>query len=367
MKRWDFFCLFIVIFLLNACKLGYDLDEDGSSNDENSRLFHGPSNGAHWELRLDDDNDFRLRKYSAANTSSSEYTVNGTYDTLSSGFLRLTISGARPDDIDDNNLHALELADHSLVFFPFADNEDDLLALIPELESCPSSSRGNTFFLERSADTLTADNYWVSELRYSFSANEAVLSEGLDPQTLTAFSEQTRSSSDCESGYAQHSDGTNYLSSDAAILEYANVEPDGSYERLLSVERQSITDVNAMDSLDYVGFLRKQAEPDDTQFVSARCSAGECTLYDETDADNIEQSTELYTLTLTNDEINLNSTPGIASGQLSAAASTDTFNAVCVLNSDLDDSTDTIKVMACHSLDPDDSNAVITFIVADSG
>jgi hypothetical protein len=351
------------IFCLSACKTGFNLEEEEALTEDDT-VFHGPSNGAHWELRINDsDDDFTLRKFESASSSASQYRVSGEYNELSSGYFQLQITSGSTSDIDSNTLTGLRLQEDSIVLFPFADDEDELLALVPQLETCPSSGRGNTFMLERSPAN-SSDAFFIAELRYSFSNNEAQLTDGVSLPDLDTFDEDIRSSDDCENGYAVHSDGTNYLTSNAVVLEYANSGDDNAYERLLSVRRNSISEVSSMDSSDYVGFYRTLAEPDDRSLASADCDEGLCNVYLETDADDIQQNTVAFELRFEDGDLDINGLSGVASATVNAAGSSEQFNAICILNDDLlSSSSTTTKVMACHALDPNNSNSVMSVLL----
>jgi len=291
LKRHTLSCLLAIAATLSACDTGINLTEDEEELTENDTVFHGPSNGAHWELRLNDtDDNFTLRKYNAATSNASQYRVSGDYNELSSGFIQLQINSGSTDDIDNNTLTGIRLEEDSIVFFPFADNEEDLLALIPENEDCPSSSRGNSFFLERSPAS-SANGFFIAEHRYSFSNNEVQLTDAVQLPDLATFSEQTRTSVACENGFADHSEGTNYLNTNSAVLEYSNVGSDNAYERMLTIRRNSVSTLNELDSPDYVGFLRNY-EPSDRQFASAECDDGVCQIFSESDPDAVSKDTD---------------------------------------------------------------------------
>lgn len=346
-----------------ACKTGYVLNEDGELS-ENDALYHGPSNGAHWELRIDDtDNNFTLRKYANASSTSSEYRVSGDYNELNSGFIQLNITSGSTSDIDTNTLTGVRLEDDAFVFSPFADNETELLALIPVDESCPSSSRGNSFILERTASSSNSD-FFISELRYSFSNNEAQFTDGVRLPDLETLSEEVRESAECESGIASHGAGTNYLSANSAILEYNNVGANNAYERIVSIRRDLVTTTDAMDSGDYVGFMRTLAAPDDLTLASAECSNGNCEIFSETAADSINKTTAAYQIALDAANFNINGLSGVASALINTGGSEDTFNAICILSNDLvSSSSNTTKVIACHAVDPADSTSTLSVLL----
>lgn len=357
--------VFAATFLctLSSCKRGFELSEtvtvDETTADE---ILLGATEGASWQILLrEEGDDFTINKKSSPSSSSNEYTLNGDYSTRN-GWMTFEIQSALPNTISETTFYGLQLAGSAVVIFPFEDSDQEWLPLVYTDGCPPSDIRGNAMMINRPAIATQDDVTWMSGFQYDTNADAFNFENGVALDT--SFAPQgdfTQDTGNCTDGYVSRSAGDHYLGDHAVLLELddATTDEDG-YTRVLSLPEGEINVLSDIDDQDYVGMLRNFASPDDSYRVSANCSNGSCQIFRDTALN--------FVLTLDEANLNYNSTQGLITGELR-----DQINnllpatpAVCMINPDLDNSSNTTKVIACTAQAPSDNRSTIQILLAAS-
>jgi len=343
-----------------ACKTGFQLADES----ENDTIYRGPSENASWRLVLSDDGEsFRLQKRDNPRIETSQYALSGDYATLDTGFTEFVVNSGSASELSTNRLPAIKVGDDSFVFFPFTDNQSELIALIPTETTCPSTDvRANALFLDRDSDTSDAANFWLSSFRYDVSQNQAQFSDAtaLD-NAFSLLGDQDFNGGTCLEGAAEDDAGDHYLSTRSSIIEIKDFFADDSYARAFATRSRIINDILDFDSESYVGFLHYQGQPEESYYVSASCDNGICILFREEDYDELDKNNTTYEIEFDQSNLNYQSINGAAVGTVTSGNLTS--NAACTLNSNVG-STGT-KFIMCNAQAPDDTSSLITLVLVD--
>ncbi len=353
-----------LIIALNACNLGFDLEDTENEGEENDNIngFRGPSQNASWELDLSNSGTFTLSKRSDPG-AITDYDLLGNHERLSSGFLELTITTSpRPSEVPTTIVVGLELDDTALILFPFEQNASELIALVPE-NDCPANDvAGNWLYFDSDENAADANTRFLGTLLYSASAETVRLSSGI--ALTNGFPPQNEISLDqvtCSNGFDELTSGDQYLSSTTVAIE----DRIGGYKRLVSIPQRTIAALADVDGM-YVGFARKYSQTEDTSYATAECSAGECDVFFLNDYTQTNNGSQTYSFDLDEDSLN-NAGAGIASGEITQIAVPQTSaNIACIINTDLTPSGTTTKVLACNAQAPDDTDELLNFFFVES-
>ncbi len=353
--------LVITALLLNACKLGYTLDDDEDGSGSNSNVFAGPSDGASWRLSMSKTAEsFTLTKRPTP-TSNIEYSVNGTFERLDSGFVEYTITTTPlPSAISSATFVGVEVAESGVVLFPVETNDYEFMPLVP-YDDCPESDlRINWLAFDSQSDATNVDHYYAGEFRYLLSSEAIRLTDGVALQDFNVNADfESIDSATCSSGIAQTDDGDQYLSSTSAVIEF----DEDSYARVLALPRTSVGEVADLDG-EYVGFARKYSNIESIDYASASCSAGLCDVYYQTDVDNITQANRQYRLEMVADQLDYPAN-GMLQGTLTRMDEfRQTGHTLCIANTDLlPDDSDAPRMLSCVAQSPQNPQFLVTLLL----
>ncbi len=348
---------------LIACNTGFELEEE----DSNDTIYRGPSENASWRLVLDEDGEsFRIQKRTSPSDEDNQYAMSGSYTTLETGFTEFSISSGRNSEVTTSDLPAIKIGDDSFVFFPFTEDSNELLALIPT-DTCPGSDvRGNALFLDRASDTTSAENFWMSSFQYDVSQNQAEYSDttALDDAFSPLGDALDQLGGDCTDGYAESDSGDHYLTTRSAIIEINDQFSDDSYTRTFTTRSRVISDILDYDSEDYVGFVHFQGQPEDSYYVSASCDNGFCSIFQEEEYDELEKDDFVFEIEIDQTQLNYQSVNGATIGQI-VDEEENQGNVACTLNSNVGSSS--TKLIMCNAQAPQQNDKLVTLILISAG
>lgn len=359
---------------LSGCKRGFEFND---VDDTVSITYAGPSESASWTIyKPNASGSFTLEKRLEPDDEDLEYDdedLTGSFTNLSSGFIRFDINSDIPDEINDNDsstdddiIVGIQIADHAVVLYPFEVGSNELIYLVPiDEETCPSSGSGTGLFIDKTGVTDLTENY-INTFAYSSSSEAVTLSNGiaLDDDFTEPFDvTYTLYDDDCSESITSTIDGDYYHGDTASVME---VDED-DYYRFISFSTRSITSLSAFDSEDYVGFLNKYSEPEESYYISASCIEGVCTIREESDYATLTAVEERYRITLTEESRN-EPKSGMITGTIEDLVTTTNAaaNVACIVNTSTDDDDDsdtTTMLVACNAQTPGDTSETIHLVL----
>lgn len=350
-----------IVSCLFACKRGFELPEEGARP---NKEYAGPAESAFLELSFDSTGSrFELLKRSDPRSSASTFTLSGNYEQLNSGFSALTITSNRPSSVTAETIIAVEFSNDSFILLPFETNANELIALV-EKDECPQNDlSGNAIYFDRQSGANNDSTPFLTHFLYSVNGNDIALSNNIalnddfsQPNSTTIDSES------CANGIAENGDNHHFLSSRSSVIQI------DSNTRLFNIPARNLSALNTLNG-DYVGFVRKYSQTEDTFIATASCTDGSCQVFMESSHESPTSSTLSYTITL--DENSLN-TPqnGYVTGNVNDTNTlTEATNIACIANADLNgSSSDTVRALACSAQAPDDAtrDRVVNFMLVSS-
>lgn len=358
--------------LLSACDLGWDENELSNSEDDSNtdRIFYGAASESHWRLILENNSDFSLKKY-ASPSSSSLYTLTGTFDLLDTGFTQLTITSSKPSNVDVNTISVLSASNHVAFIYPFENNHTQVITTI-KADTCPSNG-------------ISSENY----IRYQFSANDDsssdtqdfvgkfdyVSSTNIDTHTITLSERYNLTnveeisgdvniiSETCDDGYVELTNGVHYLTSDqtAIITQLNDNDEEEILVALASKEISSLSDIEA----NYAGFIGHSHVDESPYEVIANCEGTFCTVNGLSDISDDSTTTALYTIDFDEQDIN-QPQEGMIEGNITSLDDGEVGHIICHADNDINTSDDEdTKIMLCVAQSPEDNSGPMNiFLVA---
>lgn len=233
-----------VIALAFVCTLtAVSCSDDSESSDgssSNTESFAGP--GSDWSIDVVDSN-FTLKE------STNSVEAKGTYEKLSSGFLKLTVSEATGTGAPaaDTTTLALHLPDFMFLMQPFSGSQ-----LIPMVVSgvCPTGGIIHNFVALKANDPDIVGHYgalhWdvnssTVEVDGSFSGGNTSTNNG--PDTLSS----TMAQSNCSEGTATQGDLTMYLSHSGGSIINSNTTDTTQAHYMFGMESEPLDNWSDLD------------------------------------------------------------------------------------------------------------------------
>lgn len=354
------FCLIVMsLFIVSACN-----DTDVSSTSESSaavsQAYNGP--GSKWDFNLFEDNTFKITRRETPSAPIS-LIVNGKYESLSSGFLLLTVTDALGEDApkEGDKAWALEVPGYALLLKPIDDTNDQIIPMVTA-GVCPTADFAANWVMVKKSDSAAADDAdrdFFGEFQYTASSQEANLpSRRALANSFQNGGFQALGSGACTEGLMTVSDGEMYLTVNGGAIVHTGVDDPTDSSFIFALTQKAITDVANLNG-DYAGILFDQSSNSGEQIasVSMSCSAGSCTASVVTDVVSGATSAETVTLTL-------NGTPdalatGIITGTINSGGS---GNLACM--ADINVLGSGKKMVSCVGQSPGDNTKMFNVIFA---
>ncbi len=356
----NLFVFFSLILFFNACS-----DSDSTSNStSNSQSYNGP--GSKWDVTLNGDDTFAITMRAQVN-SPVLLTVNGTYERLTSGFLRFTVTDAEGQDAPSagDAAWALEVPGYALLLRPIDDNGDQILPMVRAGE-CPTTDiNANWVIVKKDSAAMAddADRDFFGQFNFDVSAGNATLpSRRALANNFQDGGEESISGGTCANGLMNIVDTVMYLTSNGGAIVHTNINnpDDGSF--IFALAQKAISNITNLDG-NYAGMLfdDNSSSGDKIEPVSMSCTGGTCVGTIVTDITTGAVSAETVTLNLTGTPDLLGA--GLVTGTITNGTS---GNLACMADINVLDSGR--KIVSCVGQSPGDNSKMfnVLFVSNDS-
>ncbi|OUS25586.1 hypothetical protein A9Q99_20575 [Gammaproteobacteria bacterium 45_16_T64] len=313
-----------------------------SSSASVDQAYAGP--GSKWDVTLNTDNSFSISRRDSVDTAVT-LTVEGTYERLTSGFVKLTVGSSVGDDgpSQGDTAWALEAPGYAFFLNPIQDGSSQMIAMVTS-GACPSSSLSANWVLVKKASDSSAsstDSDFFGTFAFNDSTGVASLPEkrSLADTSTNQGPEANIGSGSCSDGIMTIGSGADggvmYLTANGGAIVHTNVDDEEDASFIFALPQTSITAVANLDG-DFSGLLfdDSQSSGDEISPVAFSCASGTCTGNIVTNIDTGELSVDEVT-------ISLNGTPdAIDDGLITATitSGSDTGVLACMADTDVLDS-----------------------------
>lgn len=294
--------VFLCLFFLGACdEAGWDSNGGGGgggNGDGNS--FFGP--GDIWELSFEDETNFSLSRWNAVSDAEPAVSAEGTYETLSTGFMRFTVTN--PPSGINGAFAGLEIGNETILLGPVENNSQQILALI-DANTCPTAIVDGgwiKFRFAQAADTSSANERYFGTWRYNPNNSDNPTFSYREDYSLNDMSQtgggETRDSAECDDGLAIGEMYSDFLGS-AYMVASIDKDVTQNNEFVFGFPTTAITSTPEFNG-NYIGF-QYQNQNNTFSTVSASCTDGTCNLYSVANINTVNNSSQIFTLVLDND------------------------------------------------------------------
>lgn len=296
------FALLSAGLLINGC----NDDDDPAPSPQVSQTYNGP--GSKWDVDLYDNNTFVIERRPTV-TGSVSLTVEGTYERLSSGFLKLTVSSASGEDAPSANdmAWALEVPGYALLLKPV--DGDQIIPMVTA-GTCPTADLNANWVVVKKADSSRADDAdrdFFGEFVFTIADQSARLpSRRALANSFQDGGEQSLGTGTCANGILTISDGVMYLTNNGGAIVHTSVDDPSDASFIFGLNQKAITAVSNLDG-NYAGILFDENQVGDTAIspVSLSCTSGACmgTLVTNIDTGAVSNETVTVNLSGTPDQL----------------------------------------------------------------
>ena len=272
---------------------------DGSDDDFEARAYTGA--GSKWDVSLDaDDNTFVVTLRASA-SDPVVLTVEGTYESFASGFLRLTVGSASGTDAPSpgDQAWALEIEGYAFILKPIDPSSDQIIPMI-NAGDCPTSDiAANWVMVKSNNDATSATTDFYGEFNYAVATDTPSLPAKYSLTHATVTGGGIPGTGTCEDGLMLVSDAEMFLTASSGAIVHTDITNPTNSQIIFAFEQKAISDIANTDG-DYAGLLFDGSETggDRVQAVSVDCTSGACTGTIVTDLVNNTLSTDTVTINL---------------------------------------------------------------------
>ncbi len=343
---------------LHACG-GSDSDDEG----EVVNAYNGP--GSKWDVLLRDDNTFTITRRPSARRGV-DLTVNGDYERLDSGFLRLVVSDAEGEDAPSagDEAWALEIVGYALMLKPVDPNNDQIIPMINS-GTCPEDDfDANWVIVKKSsdADATATDRDFFGVFSYDASSTTPSLPSmfALDALFTAQGAGTLDGGAECEDGLMLVDDAEMFLTENGGAIVHTQISDPDDSSFIFALAQTAIGDIDDTDG-DYAGILfdESSGSGDRIRPVAVTCGAGTCTGNLVRNVRNGSTSNEAVTIDLTGGVDTL--ADGFVTGTITNDDG-DTGNLACMVDSDALGSGQ--KIVSCVGQSPGDNTNMFNIILA---
>ena len=355
--------LFVSAFFLYLTGCGGGSSIGGTSDSVSS--YSGP--GSKWDVSLDSTaNTFTITHRPDA-TSAIDMTVNGTFTTLASGFLKLTVTNSAgtlvPLPSAGDEAHAVEIPGYAFILKPLNPADDQLITMVVS-GTCPTTDQSINWITANVANAHSASvagNDFFGTFTWSTATNTAALPTTYDLAGFTSLGAGSNFPNiTCADGIAQPAgDVTMYLTDTGGAMVHANggTPADESDDQfILGFAEETLADLQAYDG-DYIGVLfnDNSVAGSKIEAIAATCNNSVCA------ASNINPDTGVLGGTVTVDlsgGLNVPSN-GFATGTITIAGNVG--NISCMVDTAANGTTK--NIISCSGQSPDDTSKLFNIIL----
>ena len=265
----------VVISLFSACN-----DSDSPSFSTSNQNYNGP--GSKWDVTLRQDSTFTITMRPEV-SSAVALTVNGIYERLASGFLKLTVTSSQGQNGPSagDMAWALEVPGYALLLKPMDSSSDQIIPMVAASE-CPTNDFDANWVLVKKANNADADDEnrdFFGTFSYTAATGTATLPsmhalagnfKALVPNPLGAGT--------CANGIMEVDDAVMYLTSNGGAIVHTSVSDPNDASFIFGLTQKAITNIANLDG-EYAGILFDDNEQSGDKIVpvSMSCTGGNCT------------------------------------------------------------------------------------------
>ncbi len=321
--------------------------------------------GSRWDVELASDNTFTITHRPSA-SGAVDMTVNGTYQALASGFLKLTVGSATgtgaPSPGDAG--YALNVPGYVFILKPIDPNSDQIIPMIKS-GSCPTGNMSANWVMVKAdagADATDASRDFYGTFAFDTGTQTASLPSRYN-FNQTDLGSQALASGTCKDGVLTVAGADMFLTDGAGAIVHLGVDTpnDPADDQIVfGFARQSVGSVNALDG-SYAGLLFDGSGGAGSKImpVAVSCSSGSCTGNMVTDIDNNVLSSDSVTITLTTAD---NPSTGFVTGTIDSNQPGSTPGQLtCMVNLDAQGSGR--NIMSCVGQSPGDNSQMFNVLL----
>ena len=336
------------LLVLSGCGTGGSGSGSGST-----QSYTGA--GSRWDVTLASDNTFTITHRPSAN-GAVDMTVNGTYQELASGFLKLTVGSATGAGAPSPGEagYALNVPGYVFILKPLDPHSDQIIPMIKS-GSCPSGNMSANWVMVKG----TSVN---GEVYGTFAFDAATQTASLPTQydlSHSSGASYTLGSGVCKDGILTVAGDDMFLTEGGGAIVHVN-PGSNSDEIYFGLAPKSVGSVNALDG-SYAGLLFDDSNGTGSKIlpVAVSCSSGRCTGNMITDIDNNVLSPDSVTINLTTAD---NPSTGFVTGTIEYTQPNPSYgNLTCMVNLDAQGSGR--NIMSCVGQSPGNNSQMFNVLL----
>ena len=354
-----------VIALITACSSGSGVSGSGAVAGDS---YTGP--GSRWDVLLADDDTFNITMRETASDPVA-MTITGDYETLVSGFLKLTVGTVTADSGVDapspNDVgYALNVPGYVFILKPLDATGDQVIPMVSGGE-CPTENVDANWVMvkvDNSADASDSNRDFFGTFHFDVSTETPSLPTkfALDQSPVTGGG---LSSGTCAEGIMVVDDeGEMYLTTNGGAIVRTGIDTPGDESDdnfIFGFSQQAVGDISNVAG-DYAGLLfdANQASGSQISPVSVTCAAnGACTGNIVTDIENNTLSADSVTISLTTAD---NPSTGFITGTITdSKPGSIAGNMACMANSDAQGTGK--NIVSCVGQSPGDATEMFNVLL----
>ncbi len=277
-----------VVLALAACGGGGSSDGGGQAS---AVSYSGP--GSRWDADLATDGSFSITRRNSV-SAPVDLTVNGSYERLASGFLKLTVASASGTGAPSAGdlAYALDVPGYALMLKPLDAASDQIIPMVRAGE-CPTADMDANWVMVKKDDGALADDAgreFFGTFHFDVVSGTPSLPNNYNLTGFTDLGPGTITAGTCADGIMSVSDAVMYLTSNGGAIVRTGVnDADPSNDAFIfGLEQKAVGSLANTDG-DYAGWLfdENQASGAKISPVSVSCaSSGACTGNIVQDIDN---------------------------------------------------------------------------------
>lgn len=350
----------ILLVLGSALILGACSGGGSSSDDVDTVAYNGP--GSKWDADLRTDGSFTITRQPDA-SSAVDLTVDGTYQRLSTGFLRFVVDSASGTDAPSPGDEAwgLEVQGYALLLKPVDPTSDQLIPMI-NAGTCPAADFNANWVLVKkgaSYDATSNARDFFGTFSYTAATNTPALPSrfALD-NSFTAQGPGTITAGTCADGVMLVSDAEMYLTENGGAVVHTNLSTPAESSFIYALAQNPIGNINNTDG-NYAGMLFDESAAPGSKIrpVAITCSAGTCNGNIVTDIVNGTLSADAVTVSLSG------TVDGLANGLITGTITGTSGSGNLACMADYDALGGGRKVVSCVGQSPGNNTQMFNVIL----
>ncbi|MEM7292611.1 MAG: hypothetical protein AAF420_04320 [Pseudomonadota bacterium] len=348
----------IIIVSVAACG-----GSDSGTTEATQTRYNGP--GSKWDFAFSSDSTFTITKRSDV-SSPVLFTVNGTWETSTTGFRILTVTdveGTGGPSVGDR-AWAIDVPGYALLLKPIEAGSDQVIPMV-SAGDCPTETLNANWVIVKKANATDAtDSSRDFFGTYTYDANSGTANLPMRRALDNSFTDQGANGLggvSCTNGLASVSDAQMYLTNNGGAIVHTQISTPNDSSFIFALTQKAITNVANFDG-NYAGMIfdGNYTVGDRVIPASMNCTSGTCTGTLRAGPQDGAASSDPWTLTLSGTVDGLGN--GLITGTLRDDTSSNTGNAACMI--DVNVLGTGARIVSCVVQSPSDNtqmgNAIFT-------